>query len=335
MTIDRSSLLIDESTVRQLIKMEDAIPLLDQLFKEIGQGQVINPDKVTLDLGESGGWPFHEGFLNAMPAYLGSVKVAGQKFVGGFAGDRAKAGLPYINALIILVDGQLGNFISVMDGTRISNMRTGVQAALAAHYILNKKTISVGVFGAGQQARQLVHAITCLFELEDLYVYDISQDHANRFKDDMTPFVQGNIHIVKTAEEACHADAIFTLTPAQEPIIKADWVQAGTLVFPMGSYREVEDELILNADAIVVDHVSQALNRGILKPLYHEGVITEDHIRGTFGQLAIGEDLLLKPKEQRIICIPIGMGAADVCLANEVYQRALKDNLGTRFNFTD
>ena len=335
MTIDRSSLLVDESTVRQLINMEDAIPLIDHMFKEMGHGRVLNPDKVTLDLGESGGWPFHDAFLNAMPAYLGSVKVAGQKFVGGFAGERAKLGLPFITALIILVDGHLGNFISVMDGTRISNMRTGAQAALAMHYILKNKHIKVGMFGAGQQARQVVHAISCLFEIDGLYVYDISPEQGQLFKEQMSEYVTGQIHLVDQPEQACQVDAIFTLTTAKKPIIKQEWVQKGTLIFPMGSYREIDDQLILDADAIVVDHVNQALNRGILKPLHNDNLITEADITATFSQLSIGENIDLDPTNQLIICIPIGMGATDVTLAYEVYQRALKANLGTRFNFTD
>ncbi|MCR8968903.1 ornithine cyclodeaminase family protein [Facklamia sp. 7083-14-GEN3] len=332
--MDQSSLLINDSTIKQLITMEDTVEIIDNVFKDFAAGQVINPGKVTLDMGEMGGWPFHEAFLNAMPAYLGSIKVAGQKFVGGFAGERAKAGLPFITAMIMLVDARLGNFISVLDGTRISNMRTGAQAAVALKYMLNKPKLKIGMFGAGQQARQVTHAISTVFEIEELRVWNIHRDSAETFKEDMQRYVQGDIIICEDGKDACQVDAVFTLTPSKEALIKEEWIQKGTIVFPMGSYQEIENELIHQSDAIVVDHVSQALNRGILKPLYKSGQITEKDITASLADLSKGPHEKIDPKNQRIICIPIGIGATDVAVAHEVYQRALAANLGTPFDFT-
>ena len=59
-------------------------------------------------------------------------------------------------------------------------------------------------------------------------------------------------------------DAIITVTQAKDSFLKAEWIRPGTVVFPMGSYKEIEDEVILQSDAIVVDHVGQALHRGCL-----------------------------------------------------------------------
>ncbi|MGF3114096.1 ornithine cyclodeaminase family protein [Facklamia sp. P12937] len=332
--MDQSSLLINDSTIEHLITMEDTVEIIDNVFKEFAAGQVVNPGKVTLDMGETGGWPFHEAFLNAMPAYLGSLKVAGQKFVGGFAGERAKAGLPFINAMIMLVDARMGNFISVLDGTRISNMRTGAQAAVALKYMLNKPKVKMGIFGAGQQARQVTHAISTVFEIVELRVWNIHHDTAEEFKEDMQKYVQGAIKICEDGQEACQVDAVFTLTPSKVALIKEEWVQKGTIVFPMGSYQEIEYKLIHQADAIVVDHVSQALNRGILKPLYQSGQILEEDITATLAELSESPSEKIDPENQRIICIPIGIGATDVAVAHEVYQRALAQGLGTSFDFT-
>ncbi|MGX7108492.1 ornithine cyclodeaminase family protein [Facklamia miroungae] len=332
--MQQSSLLINDTTIKQLITMEETVAIIDCVFKEFAEDKVINPGKVTLDMGEMGGWPFHEAFLNAMPAYLGSVQVAGQKFVGGFAGERAKAGLPFITAMIMLVDARMGNFISVMDGTRISNLRTGAQAAVALKYMLNKPKISMGMFGAGQQARQVTHAISTVFEIEELRVWNIHQDSAEKFKADMQKYVSTEIKVCKNGEEACQADAVFTLTPSKVALIKEEWVKKGTIVFPMGSYQEIEYDLIHQSDAIVVDHVSQALNRGILKPLYKAGKIAEEDITASLAELSKGPSNKINPEKQRIICIPIGIGATDVAVAYEVYQRALAADLGTRFDFT-
>jgi len=45
---------------------------------------------------------------------------------------------------------------------------------------------------------------------------------------------------------------------------------------------EIEDDLILKADKIIVDHVHQALNRGALKKLTGQGKLSEENIYTTF-----------------------------------------------------
>ena len=41
-------------------------------------------------------------------------------------------------------------------------------------------------------------------------------------------------------------------------------INQSTIIFPLGSFQEIEDELILKADKIIVDHVDQAIHRGAL-----------------------------------------------------------------------
>ena len=80
--------------------MKDVVESVDRTFKGLAEGVVINPTKVTLDLGENAPYPPYDGFFNAMPAYIGYQDVAGIKWVGGILGERKKAGLPFISCLL-------------------------------------------------------------------------------------------------------------------------------------------------------------------------------------------------------------------------------------------
>ena len=79
---ERNTLLINQSTIKELLDIADFNNLVHQTFQGLGDGTVINPTKLTLDLGETGGYPPYEGFMNAMPAYIGSQDIAGLKWVG-------------------------------------------------------------------------------------------------------------------------------------------------------------------------------------------------------------------------------------------------------------
>ena len=110
--------------------------------------------------------------------------------------------------------------------------------------------------------------------------------------------------------------------------------RSGTVVFPMGSYKETEDEVILQSDGIVVDHVGQALHRGALKSLADAGKLTPESITTTIGELAIGSSDLGDISGKRILCLPIGTGALDVALAGIAYERMVNKGMGIDLDIT-
>lgn len=325
---------IDE--VKSVIDMKDVVESVDHTFKGLGEGTVINPTKVTLDLGENAPYPPYEGFFNAMPAYIGYQDVAGIKWVGGILGQRKKAGLPFISGMILLANPRLGTFKAVMDGAYITNLRTGAQTAVALKHIFkNRKSLNIGLYGAGMQGHTQTEAIAEVFDIDKLYVYDVYKPSAEKFKADMAGTVKGEIILCddpKTPTE--DVDAVITVTQAKDGFLKAEWIKPGTVVLPMGSYKETEDEVILQSDAIVVDHVGQALHRGALKTLADEGKLTPDSITTTIGDLALGSYDLGDVSDKRILCLPIGTGAMDVAIAQIAYERMTAKGMGVDFNIT-
>jgi len=259
---------------------------------------------------------------------------AGIKWAGGLLGERKKRGLPYITAMILLMDPRIGNFRAVMDGALITNWRTGAQTAVALKYLHKDKSIRLGLYGAGVQGHTQTMAISEYFDIEEIRVYDINRRSAERFAENMQTCVKGEIKIADTPKEAAQGgDAIICVTQSKEKFLKNDWVRPGTIVFPMGSYQECENEFILGADKIIVDHVEQCLHRGALKELAETGVLSEADIYATIGEIAAGKKQGEISPNERVLCIPIGTGAMDVAIATVVLERATEKKLGDSFAF--
>jgi len=233
----------------------------------------------------------------------------------------------------LLIDPRTGHFKAVMDGAEITNMRTGAQAAVALKYLHNKKSIRIGLYGAGMQGHYQTMAISQLFDIEELKVYDIKREASEKFAEDMKNIVSGNIFIANSPEEAADGDAVICVTQSKDKFVKNSWVKAGTILFAMGSYQECDDDFILTTDKIIVDHIGQCLHRGALKELNEKGKITEKNIYATIGEIAAGKKKGRTSDKDRILCIPIGTGAMDVAVATIVYQRAVKEGLGGKFEF--
>lgn len=101
-------------------------------------------------------------------------------------------------------------------------------------------------------------AISEIFEISQLKVYDIRKEAALEYAKSMQSYVKGDIVVCESPEDVTGVDALISVTQAQEPFIQKEWIEPRTVVFPMGSYQECDDQVILDADLIVVDHVGQA-----------------------------------------------------------------------------
>lgn len=325
--------LISADTVRALLTMRDTIDACESAFRDWGKGEVICPTKITLELGEDAEWPPYKNGLNAMPAYIHSKKSAGIKCVGGSL-NNPKWGLPYIIALILLFDPATGIFRAIVDGGQITNYRTGAQAAAAAKYILKKKEISLGIFGAGAQGRTQLLAFNEIFKLDKVVIYDINESAINKYKEDMSDKISCMITAAQSPEDVAKGtDVIVSVTHGRDKFIKNSWIKPGQVVFPMGSFTECEDELLLSADRVFVDSIGQTMHRGALKSVVDQGKFTRDMITATIGEIVCGKiDGKIKENE-RIVCVPIGTGAMDVAVATDVYEKAEKLNLGVPYVF--
>ncbi|MDW7672335.1 MAG: ornithine cyclodeaminase family protein [Bacillota bacterium] len=330
-----STLLLSQSDIKKLITMKEVVEAVDQTFKELATGMTINPTKVNLDLSKVDQIPPYEANLNAMPAYVGWQDTAGLKWAGGFLGERKKLGLPYIIAMILLINPKTGHFKAVMDGAHITNLRTGAQAAVALKYLHDKKTIRIGLYGAGMQGHTSIKAIAELFEIEEVYVYDIKKEASHKFAVNLKDVVKGTITIADTPKEAAEVDVIICVTHSNDKFIKDKWVKPGTILLAMGSYQECSDDFILNADKIIVDHVGQCLHRGALKELCEAGKIKQEDIYSTIGELAAGLKEIRSTQQERILCIPIGTGSMDIAIGSLMLQKAVENQVGEYFSFTD
>jgi len=322
------TLLIRRSELETLISTREIVDAVERTFEGLGKGTVINPPKVHLNLGDQSEWPPYHAGMNAMPAYVGWLDIAGLKWVGGWQDNMTK-GLPYIRGAILLVKPQDGEILAVMDGAWITNGRTGAQSAVALKYLGKKGPLTVGLFGAGAQGRTQAITMIEVMRLEELKIFDIKPEAAKSLASDMDALLPGRVRAVDSIEEAADSDAIITVTHAKSKFLEAGMVRPGATVCALGSYTECSDELILQADRIFVDHLEQCLHRGALKDTFESGRLSEKDITATIGEVVAGVKPGRTAPEQRILCVPIGTGCMDVAVAGLAYKKALEMGKGT------
>lgn len=332
--MDNKTLLLNNKQIDELITLKDVLDAVDQTYVGMGEGTVINPTKVTLDL--RGEVPNKPGFLNAMPAYVDWVKMGGMKWAGGWL-NRADVGLPFITSMMFLIEPEYGRFKAVMDGEHITTLRTGAQAVVSTKYFRKGlgNDLTIGLFGCGAQGHMQTREFAEMFNVTELRVYDIYKEAALKFKEEMKDVVQGEIVVCDSPEEVAETqpNILVSFTHGDNKFITDEMIHPGQIVFPMGSFREVANEAILNADKVIVDHPAQCLHRGALSEVGTTGQLTEEDLFATIGEVAAGKKEIGDISGQRIVCVPIGTGAMDVAVAAIAYKRAVEQGIGGEFVF--
>ena len=131
---------------KDLLTMDEAIAAVREAFYDHGIGRTQMPPKSYLYFSP------YEGDLRSMPAYLERVDQAGVKTVNVHPRNAA-IGLPTVMALLTLVSPKTGAPLAIMGATHLTAMRTGAAGAVAARLLAREESRTVGMIGAGVQAR--------------------------------------------------------------------------------------------------------------------------------------------------------------------------------------
>ncbi|MEA4847227.1 MAG: ornithine cyclodeaminase family protein [Clostridiaceae bacterium] len=322
-----SIILISGDQVKKALSVNEAIGVVERVYKDHGLNKVVMPAKINLNMGVNGGWPHFYGSANSMPAYVDSLKAMGIKFVSAYAKNPEK-GLPYIHAVIILTEPETGCPLAVVDGTYITAVRTGAASAVAIKHLARKDSSVVGIIGAGLQGRMHIMALKEIMNIKEIKITDIREEAADRCAKEMRELLGINVRNVKSNEEAVNgSDIVITVTIADEPLVKKEWLKKGALVVSLGSYQELDEQIPLTCDKLIVDSWAQNSHRGELLKLVRDGRINEKNIYSELGYIVSGNKAGRENDEELICACLIGMGSLDIGAAKFVYDK-LNDTKG-------
>ena len=316
-------LYLTADDVTKLLNMPGALSIVESAFKEHGMEQVQMPAKSYLY--------FPEGDLRTMPAYLKNAGIAGVKIVNAHPGNPAN-GLPTVMAVVVLNSIETGAPLAIMDGTYLTDMRTGAAGGVAADHLARRDATVVGMIGAGRQAITQLQAISIVRDIKTVNVVDVSTTTCNRFRKNMAK-LGCDIMIARNIREACNCDILVTTTPVRTPIVADGWVQEGTHINAIGADAKGKEELdpqILKRSTIVIDDYAQATHSGEINVPLNNGVITVDDIYGTLGEVVAGIKQGRTSDNEITVFDSTGLAIQDISTANHVYQQAVKMGVGAR-----
>ena len=257
-------------------------------------------------------------WLRIMPSVPPSGQLFGAKSIAGSFADGLR-----VSYLISLFDKDTADLVALVDGNRVTGLRTAATTAVGTSAIVPQRPLRVGVIGSGFEARSHLTAFSHVLEFAEIRVF--SPTPANREAFAAEP----------TAREAADgADLILCAARSRDesPTLQADWVSENAAVVSIGSttaaQRELPAELIARASVVVVDSRDEVVNdSGDMIAARAHGVDV-DSIVVTLNDALSGETAIDTQNGIRIYK-STGSGLQDIVVAEMLVDRARSEGIGT------
>ena len=322
----KGTLLLTRSEVAALFSIQDAVAVVETVFRLHGEGKTQTPGILGVNA-RNGGFHIKAGLLDLNRPYFAC------KLNANFPQNAKQFGLPLIQGVVALCDAENGYPLALMDSIEITVLRTGAATAVAAKYLARPDSKSILICGCGNQGAVSLRAIAGLFPLNRALAYDIDHARAVQFARELGDELQIEVKAVSTVEEGLsEADICVTCTPSKRFYVTRESVRPGTFLAAVGADSEDKQELeptLLAGNKIVVDILEQCVTIGELHHGLKQNVVTTGAVHAELGEVVAG----IKPgrvsSEEIIIFDSTGMALQDVVSAAAVYEKAIAAGTGT------
>lgn len=326
--------LLSKEDIKKVFTMKDAVEADKEAFMLFSQGKSVVPLRTNIPA------PKHEGAFLFMPSYVEEMDCSAVKIVSVFPDNRDK-GLPTTPAQVLLLDGTTGVVISVLDGTYITQLRTGAASGAAYDVLAVKNAKKGALIGTGGQAETQLEAMLTVRDLKEVKVYDISDERTKEFAENMSRKFSSygtKITAAASSDEAIEdADMVTAVTPSLTPVFDGNKIKKGAVVSCVGSYQphmqEMDPVILKRADKIYFDSKEAVLSEAgdILIPLADK-TITEDDFTGDLGDVLLGKVPARENDEEIIVFKTVGIGTQDLVTAKRIYDKAKAQEIGLNWN---
>ena len=327
-------LFLNASEIEKVLPMVEVIPAMKDAYAALSSGKAQIPIRTQLSLKES------DAVTLFMPAYLhhGQQQVLSLKAVSVFP-HNTDLDLPIIHAAVLVLDPQNGKLQAVLEGSRLTALRTG-GASGAATDVLARADCQVGaIFGAGVQGRTQLQAICTVRSLERVWVFDPDRSRANELVEELAGQgpIPDDLRVADSPSQAVqNADLICTATTSQQPVFEVVDLKPGTHINGVGSFKpdmiEISPDVIKKASVFVGSREGVLAEAGEILAAVQLGLIDRSDLvelgdvilQNTTGRVASDQITFFKS---------VGVAVQDAAAAHLALKNARRMGLGREINW--
>jgi alanine dehydrogenase len=325
-------LLLTRNDVQAVLTMKEAIAAVEEGFRLLAAGRVNMPQRTAIRM------PEVKGLHLAMPASLAGTGVNGEggalaiKVVTVYPDNPGQHQLPTTLGTLLLHDERTGAVIAIMDAGYLTAVRTGAASGVATRCLAREDAKTLGIFGAGVQARTQLLAVCEVRHIEHVVVCDPVRESRERFAKEMAERLAVTITPTDEPRRAAENDIVVTASSSKTPVFEAAWIRPGTHINGIGSHspdaRELDTDLVRRA-TVVSDLPAARLaeDADFMVPI-QEGAITPEHVGTSLGEVLLGTKPGRTSRDEVTLFKSGGLAVQDVVTGARVYRLARAAGIG-------
>lgn len=328
------TLLLSDKDVHALLPMGECIDVMADALKAVATGNATLPLRTIIRLPDS------MNAFGTMPAVLGAGSSAsiGAKIITVFPGNDATPFDSHIG-VVLLFDAENGSLLAIADASSITAIRTSAVSGLATRLLANPDASELAILGAGVLALPHLDAVCAVRPIKRLRVWTRSGSgsgsRAQQFAERARARHAGLEVVVcdSVGDAVDGAHVICTITSSRTPVLEGAWLSPGTHVNAVGaslaSARELDSDAVVRSRLYVDRRESALAEAGDFLVPRSEGRITDAHIIGELGELALGAIAGRTNASEITLFKSLGLAVEDVASLRHIYARALATGAGT------
>ena len=265
------TLLLSQSDLHEIVSRLGADRVMDELIARL-RAALVTFDEADTEIPVRDGFHYEApvpGLIEWMPLLAKKDNVL-MKVVGYHPDSPNTLRLPTILSTLSRYDANSGHLRVLVDGTFLTAMRTGAASALASQVMANPDSSTIGLIGCGAQAVTQLHALSRLFPIKDVLLYDIDETAVETLSDRVACFSNSgfNIRRALVPELVASSDILCVATSVpigKGPVFAAGdtrpWLHVNAVGSDFPGKVECPKDLLLNS-FVCPDVTDQAMREG-------------------------------------------------------------------------
>lgn len=250
--------------------------------------------------------------------------------------NNSNHGKAVINGTVLLNDGANGEALALLNGAKLTAMRTAAIACVGIRHLSDPLATTLGIIGGGIQGRHIAWLASHERDLERIYVYNRSPKVISdfiSFMADKCPHVE--VALCEDAQQVVvNSEVVVTATTSAEPVIpNLEDLIVGKCFICVGSFkpdmREIPESVFRLIDSVWIDAEHGKTESGDLLYPLNNNLVSPEQVKHI--SLLLNEPGALGFRETRLFKT-VGEGIFDLFAAKLVYEKACEGNLGEEVN---
>lgn len=295
----------------------DVVAEIERGFVALSEGKVeVPPVGELLFPDESGELHIKYGAVRGDDVFV--VKLA----TGFF--NNVKLGLPPFSGCMLVLSAKTGQVLCILlEEGELTNHRTAAAGAVVARHLAPARLETIGICGAGVQARLQADYLRRVTKCRDLVLWARDAGRATEAVRDIARMGY-NARVAASPEEvASSSQLIVTTTAAHQPYLPAGCIRPGTHITAMGSdtpeKNEIDPMILKSANLVVADSIPQCLVRGEIHAAIAAGVLRREDVV-ELGNVISGKAGRRLPNDITVADLT-GVAVQDIMIAKAVVAR--------------